>query len=87
MTDEIGFSEFIHQLKSVIEAEYQGNCRPAARGTYRRRFDLIDGRRRAKKRPCLRCQKTFISEHPGNRICEPCRRVNANVPLGMEMAV
>jgi predicted RNA-binding Zn-ribbon protein involved in translation (DUF1610 family) len=29
-----------------------------------------------KPRVCLRCNKTFASTGPGNRICPPCGQVN-----------
>ncbi|MCW3782610.1 GcrA family cell cycle regulator [Defluviimonas salinarum] len=32
---------------------------------------------KAKLRPCLTCSKTFFSEGPGNRICEPCKSTSA----------
>lgn len=34
----------------------------------------------ATKRTCLKCNKLFDSEGPGNRICPRCRQVNARLP-------
>ncbi len=33
-----------------------------------------------KLRTCLKCNRQFDSEGPGNRICERCRRINARLP-------
>lgn len=33
----------------------------------------------AKPRTCLKCSKLFHSTGPGNRICQPCHRVNARL--------
>lgn len=32
------------------------------------------------KRPCLCCGGTFVSEGPGNRLCDPCRVTIAGLP-------
>lgn len=33
-----------------------------------------------KKRTCLKCNRLFDSEGPGNRICKRCRQLNARLP-------
>ena len=33
-----------------------------------------------KKRTCLKCNRLFDSEGPGNRICPRCRQINARLP-------
>jgi len=33
-----------------------------------------DRRGEERVRQCLRCHKTFLSTHKGNRLCLPCRR-------------
>ena len=48
-------------------------------------------RRRRKRRvlrECLRCGKIFWSEGNFNRICPPCREINANIViLAVEISV
>ncbi len=34
-------------------------------------------RPRVAERVCLKCNKKFLSQGPGNRICKPCARLNA----------
>ena len=34
----------------------------------------------AKKRTCLKCNRLFDSEGPGNRICRRCRQINDRLP-------
>jgi len=34
-----------------------------------------------KPRTCLKCQELFDSAGPGNRICEPCARINARIRI------
>lgn len=36
----------------------------------------------AKPRACLKCDKTFDSSGPGNRICPPCQRSNSRIRIG-----
>lgn len=36
-----------------------------------------------RERPCLCCERIFISEGPGNRLCESCR--SSTRSLGKEM--
>ncbi|MCE2523323.1 MAG: hypothetical protein J4F49_08910 [Rhodobacteraceae bacterium] len=33
----------------------------------------VNARKRGKARSCLSCRRTFFSEGPGNRICNPCK--------------
>ncbi len=33
-----------------------------------------------KKRNCLKCGQSFLSEGPANRICRRCRRINDRLP-------
>jgi hypothetical protein len=33
-----------------------------------------------KKRTCLKCNRPFDSEGPGNRICRRCRQINDRMP-------
>ncbi len=35
----------------------------------------------AKQRTCLKCHELFDSAHAGNRICEPCARINARIRI------
>jgi hypothetical protein len=37
--------------------------------------DELDREDHRQRRTCLRCDKTFPSDGPGNRICPACRRV------------
>ena len=34
-----------------------------------------------KPRTCLKCQELFDSAGPGNRICQPCARINARIRI------
>ena len=40
-----------------------------------------DAQMSTKPRTCLKCQELFDSAGPGNRICEPCARINARVRI------
>jgi hypothetical protein len=42
----------------------------------RRRADRFTRSKHTKDRVCLRCNKTFLSTGPGNRICDPCDDLN-----------
>jgi hypothetical protein len=50
--------------------------------------ELADERRRQKEqrkqRKCLRCQKVFLSDGPGNRLCNPCGGYFARADSNME---
>jgi len=42
---------------------------------YADRFDLgVPKEKIKKKRDCMRCKRPFMSQGPGNRLCEPCRK-------------
>ncbi len=40
-------------------------------------MDEQPNQNRAAKRVCLKCNQTFPSKGPGNRICRKCARINA----------
>jgi len=52
----------------------------AHRNEYRKR--IRPAVQRNAFRVCLRCNETFLSESPSNRICGACRRLNDGAPLG-----
>ncbi len=33
----------------------------------------------ARLRDCLTCKRQFLSQHFGNRLCDPCRVLNLNM--------
>ncbi len=35
--------------------------------------DRMEREARCKRRPCITCGETFMSEGPGNRMCDKCR--------------
>ena len=37
------------------------------------------GKRKRKKRKCLRCGKEFLSEGPHNRLCSSCKKINESI--------
>lgn len=41
-----------------------------------------DTQDRREKRSCLRCNRSFISKHRFNRLCEHCAKKNATVNFG-----
>jgi uncharacterized Zn finger protein (UPF0148 family) len=42
-------------------------------------YELVRGKDKIKKRPCLRCRTPFRSLHRGHRVCSTCkRRVSAH---------
>jgi ribosomal protein S27AE len=51
-------------------------------------YSLVKPRTPRKKRGCLRCQKVFLSDHYGNRICAQCREIKVGMaefqtPMGL----
>jgi hypothetical protein len=38
----------------------------------------------SKQRACLRCDRTFLSEGPHNRLCQTCREFLAGAPSPAE---
>lgn len=45
----------------------------ASRINLPRRAKTKDPASKARVRPCLRCQTSFYSTGPGNRVCDPCK--------------
>ena len=42
----------------------------------RKAYPELIAARKSKERKCLKCEKPFISNDIGNRLCDPCRRAN-----------
>ncbi len=41
-----------------------------------------DTHNRRQRRRCLRCNRSFVSKHRFNRLCEHCAKKNATVNFG-----
>lgn len=41
-----------------------------------RRIDILTGKPKPKKRPCMCCGREFASDGPHNRLCGTCRHRN-----------
>jgi hypothetical protein len=53
--------------KDVLGPYYREDAAHAA-------MDVLKRKERQKKRPCITCQTSFMSEGPHNRMCDDCRR-------------
>jgi Zn finger protein HypA/HybF involved in hydrogenase expression len=43
---------------------------------------MRDNHNRREKRRCLKCDRSFVSKHRFNRLCENCAKQNAAVNYG-----
>jgi hypothetical protein len=52
--------------------------------TLRACVKAVRSRSKMKRRPCLRCDREFLSEGPHHRLCQSCREFLAAAPTPME---
>ena len=50
-----------------------------------RHYDHSRRPKTLKKRVCLRCDRTFVSTHTGNRLCDDCRYAVNKAPTPEEV--